>query len=73
MNVQPSHFSTLRYLHHDAASVLPVELQALQQWIGWKAGPVKPTGKFDKYPKGQDGTGSAWQQPGLHRFRRQGR
>jgi putative DNA primase/helicase len=63
MNAQQPHFATLRYLHPDAALVLPPELQALPQWVGWKAGPLKPTGKFDKYPNGQDGTGLAWQQP----------
>lgn len=63
MNNPQSHFAPLRYLHADATSVLPAELLALPQWVGWKAGPVKPTGKFDKYPKGQDGTGAAWQQP----------
>ncbi len=62
MKSQQSHFDTFRYLHPNAVTVLPTELQAVPQWVGWKAGPVKPNGKFDKYPKGQDGTGSAWQQ-----------
>lgn len=63
MNAQNSHFAPLRYLHMDAASVLPSELQAIPQWIGWKAGPLKLTGKFDKYPKGRDGAGAGWQRP----------
>lgn len=63
MNAQQPHIATLRFLHSDAASVLPSELQAIPQWVGWKAGALKPTGKFDKLPIGRDGTGSAWQKP----------
>jgi putative DNA primase/helicase len=63
MNGQQPHFATLRYLHPDAASVLPPELRAVHQWVGWKAGSLKQNGKFDKYPKGRDGSGLAWQQP----------
>ena len=52
MNTPQSHFAALHYLHADAASVLPVELQALSHWITWKAGPIKSDGKFDKIPYG---------------------
>ncbi len=62
MSNPQSHFAPLRYIRADAAQTLPPDLLAIPHWIGWKAGPVKPNGKFDKLPKGQDGTGSAWQQ-----------
>ena len=29
---------------------VPALLQSIPQWICWRAGEVKPTGKFDKYP-----------------------
>lgn len=64
MNESLPHFATLRYLHSDAESVIPTDLLSLSQWITWKAGPKKEGGKFDKHPKGKDGTGSAWQKSG---------
>ncbi len=51
---------TLPHLSAQARAVVPQELQALAQWITWKAGPPKQGGKFDKYPCGKDGTGTAW-------------
>lgn len=31
-------------------TAVPVLLQSIPQWICWRAGEAKPTGKFDKYP-----------------------
>jgi putative DNA primase/helicase len=61
MNESLQHFATLRYLHSDAESVIPTDLLSLSQWITWQAGPKKKDGKFDKHPKGNDGTGFDWQ------------
>lgn len=57
----PSHFLPLRYLHPDAAKVLPADLLAIPQWLGWRAGAAEPDGKFPKFPTGRDGTGLRWQ------------
>lgn len=58
-----SHHATLKYVAHNVTTVVPTLLQELPQWIGWSAGPMQPDGKFDKYPKGRDGTGDRWQTP----------
>lgn len=43
---------------------IPEPLLMLQQAITWVAGNPDPvTGKFDKLPKGKDGTGKAWPKP----------
>lgn len=62
MNEAQFHLSPLRYLSPDIASIAPSELKALTHWLTWKAGPIKPDGKFDKIPFGKDGTGHGWQQ-----------
>jgi hypothetical protein len=51
------------YLHKDVANRLPPELKNCPQWITWMAGSPNPNGKFDKFPVGKDGTGTAWQKP----------
>lgn len=56
-----SHFSPLRYLHQDASKVLPDDILAIPQWLGWRAGAEEPDGKFSKFPAGRDGTGLRWQ------------
>ena len=65
VNVYPTHPSNREtaYLAQDAEKCIPAALQEIDQWIVWKAGPLKPDGKFDKFPKGRDGTGKAWQKP----------
>jgi putative DNA primase/helicase len=63
MNTAKAHNAPLGYVSASLVQVVPNELQALAQWICWVAGPVKPDGKFDKFPKGKDGTGTAWPQP----------
>jgi primase-polymerase (primpol)-like protein len=50
-----------RHLHKDIASRLPLDLMTCDQWITWIAGQPDSTGKFEKFPIGKDGTGSAWQ------------
>ena len=50
-----------RHLHKDIASRLPLDLINCHQWITWIAGQPDSTGKFEKFPIGKDGTGSAWQ------------
>jgi RecA-family ATPase len=57
------HYATLKYVARDIATVVPVLLREIPQWIGWQAGPIQPDGKFEKYPKGRDGTGTMWQKP----------
>ena len=52
-----------KYLNPNINETIPQELKELSQWITWDAGEPDQDGKFDKYPKGRDGTGSAWQQP----------
>lgn len=58
-----SHHAALKYVAQNITTVIPTLLQELPQWIGWSAGPMQPDGKFDKYPKGRDGTGDRWQTP----------
>jgi len=42
-------------------ALIPEKLLLLPQAITWVAGVADPvTGKFDKFPKGKDGTGKAW-------------
>lgn len=53
----------LKYMHADSAELVPVELQEIPQWITWIAGEPDENGKFDKYPKGRNGAGDAWQKP----------
>lgn len=49
------------YLHSEAGDKIPAELKNCAQWITWDAGAPDQKGKFDKFPKGRDGTGNAWQ------------
>jgi hypothetical protein len=43
---------------------IPKNLLKLRQAITWVAGKTDPkTGKFDKFPKGKDGSGKAWPKP----------
>jgi len=51
------------YLHKDIENRLPSELKNCNQWLTWVAGQPNEKGKFDKFPIGKDGTGTAWQQP----------
>ena len=54
----------LRYFNQAGLSQIPERLLMLPQAITWVAGPVNPdTGKFNKYPKGKDGTGDGWPKP----------
>ncbi len=55
------HTEPLRYLSERMDLVAPQLLQSLPQWLTWVAGPSKPDGKFDKLPKGRDGSGRDWQ------------
>jgi Protein of unknown function (DUF3987) len=55
---------TLKHLNLDGLKHIPEKLQGLQQAITWQAGKLDTTtGKFQKYPKGKDGTGAHWPQP----------
>jgi primase-polymerase (primpol)-like protein len=57
MNASPQlkHFNTAGLQH------IPSELLLLPQAITWQAGKLDPnTGKFSKFPKGKDGTGTNW-------------
>lgn len=49
------------YVAGGIEQLVPDLLRQTPQWITWVAGPIKPDGKFDKFPKGRDGTGTAWQ------------
>jgi hypothetical protein len=51
------------YLNVDGLDKFPQVLKDIPQWIVWRVGKQKPDGKFDKLPKGKDGTGQAWQVP----------
>jgi putative DNA primase/helicase len=53
--------NSMKYARTNLVEVLPQELRAMDHWISWKAGAVKPDGKFDKIPYGRDGRGSGWQ------------
>ena len=51
----------LKHCNPDGLSNIPMKLQTLQQGITWQAGELDAaTGKFNKYPKGKDGTGNGW-------------
>ena len=62
MNPLP-HYTPMRYISKDMASVIPTELHDLKHWITWQAGPIQADGKFGKFPKGRDGSGDQWQKP----------
>lgn len=52
---QPKHFNL------EGMSSIPEGLRNLRQAITWVAGALDPaTGKFNKFPKGRDGTGARW-------------
>lgn len=54
----------LEHFNPDGLKHIPQELLMLPQAITWVAGVADPvTGKFDKFPKGKDGTGKAWPKP----------
>ena len=60
MNAQPN----LKYFNPAGLICIPEKLRLLPQAITWQAGPTDPaTGKFNKYPKGKDGTGKRWPTP----------
>ena len=51
----------LKHCNPDGLTNIPMKLQTLQQVITWRAGDLDATtGKFNKYPKGKDGTGKDW-------------
>jgi len=51
----------LNYFNQEGLEHIPQKLLQLPQAITWQAGNVDPkTGKFDKLPKGKDGTGRGW-------------
>lgn len=51
------------HLNKEFRDQIPSDLQCINQWITWQAGEPDSAGKFDKRPKGKDGTGRQWQQP----------
>lgn len=55
--------TSLRYMAEEIRTVVPAELAAIPNWITWVAGPLRPDGKFDKLPRGRDGSGGRWQMP----------
>jgi hypothetical protein len=58
----PTH--TLKHFNLDGLKHIPEKLQKLQQAITWQVGKHdSTTGKFQKFPKGSDGTGLYWPQP----------
>jgi len=58
-----AHHTPLRYVAEKIRTVVPTELAVIPNWITWMAGPLRPDGKFDKQPKGRDGTSGRWQMP----------
>jgi primase-polymerase (primpol)-like protein len=58
-----AHCVPLRYVAEKIRTVVPAGLAAIPSWITWVAGPLKPDGKFDKLPRGRDGSGGRWQMP----------
>ena len=57
----PEQQAPLEYMHANIGEVVPAELQEILQWITWEAGEPDEDGKFNKFPKGRDGTGDEWQ------------
>jgi hypothetical protein len=54
----------LEHFNPDGLKHIPQELLMLPQAITWVAGSPDPkTGKFDKFPRGKDGSGKAWPKP----------
>lgn len=54
----------LKHFNLDGLKHIPQKLQELPQAITWQAGKLDvETGKFQKYPKGSDGTGASWPKP----------
>ena len=54
----------LKHFNIAGLALIPEKLLLLPQAITWVAGVADPvTGKFDKFPKGKDGTGKAWPKP----------
>ena len=54
----------LKHFNLAGLALIPEKLLLLPQAITWVAGVADPvTGKFDKFPKGKDGTGKAWPKP----------
>ena len=54
----------LKYFNQAGLTQIPEQLRTLPQAITWVAGSPNPvTGKFNKYPKGKDGTGDGWPKP----------
>jgi hypothetical protein len=52
----------LKHFNLAALGQIPEKLRMLPQAITWVAGAANPeTGKFDKLPKGKDGSGRVWQ------------
>ena len=51
----------LKHFSLAGLALIPEKLLLLPQAITWVAGVADPvTGKFDKFPKGKDGTWKAW-------------
>ncbi len=57
------HSAALAHMSPDIQGKIPAELKEIPQWITWKAGPLELDGKFEKTPKGKDGTSHEWQRP----------
>jgi hypothetical protein len=54
----------LKHFNLAGLALIPEKLLLLPQTITWVAGVADPvTGKFDKFPKGKDGSGKAWPKP----------
>jgi len=54
----------LKYFNQAGLTQIPEQLRMLPQAITWVAGvPDSVTGKFNKFPKGKDGTGDGWPKP----------
>lgn len=50
-----------RHISLDIQTTIPEVLRSLQCWITWIAGATDQSGKFEKLPKGRNGTGIGWQ------------
>ena len=54
----------LKHFNLAGLALIPEKLLLLPQAITWVAGVADPvTGKFDKFPRGKDGSGKAWPKP----------
>jgi P4 family phage/plasmid primase-like protien len=61
--MQPKTVSPLPHAVPEIEASVPETLRTIPHWITWVRGAQKTDGKFEKLPKGQDGTGNGWQHP----------